>query len=54
MASLMEKPGGRWSLQFRLRPRTERQTIALGGNDASAGPRVPRARGGPGRRDPGR
>ena len=35
MASLMEKPGGRWSLQFRLRPRTERQTIALGAMTAA-------------------
>ena len=35
MASLLEKPGGRWSLQFRLRPRTERQTIALGAMTAA-------------------
>ena len=35
MASLMEKPVGRWSLQFRLRPRMERQTIALGAMTAA-------------------
>ncbi|MGA2621554.1 MAG: hypothetical protein ABSF26_28460 [Thermoguttaceae bacterium] len=29
MASLIHKRG-RWSLQFRLRPNSERQTIALG------------------------